>query len=116
MHYAGSKSEVFQTSRLGGFKLNNEQYGVGDSHSAVLTSTGAIWGWGTFRDAGGVYSFQPGVRIALLPMLIHQPSSNEDKVIKIVSGAPVASNFYALVFRACQANLFSATVNSIALS
>ncbi len=60
---------------------------AGDSHSVALAAGGAVWAWGTFRDASGVYGFSPAERIALLPALVHAPASAADRVVKVASGA-----------------------------
>lgn len=56
----------------------------------ALATGGAVWAWGTFRDASGVYGFSPSERIALLPTLVHAPAAAADRVVKISSGAHVA--------------------------
>jgi alpha-tubulin suppressor-like RCC1 family protein len=35
----------------------------GDSHSCALTELGAVWAWGTYRDASGVMGFAKHTRI-----------------------------------------------------
>lgn len=59
---------------------------IGDSHTAVLTEQGAVYGWGTYRDATGVYGFSPDKRIALLPQLVWKPNHSGDQAVKIASG------------------------------
>lgn len=56
----------------------------------ALASSGAVWAWGTFRDASGVYGFSPTDRIALLPTLVHAPASAAERVVKVASGAHAA--------------------------
>ncbi|KAK9838520.1 hypothetical protein WJX81_004867 [Elliptochloris bilobata] len=64
------------------------QISAGDSHTVALAASGAVWAWGTFRDASGVFGFSPSERIALLPTLVHAPSAAAaDRVVKIASGA-----------------------------
>lgn len=58
---------------------------AGDSHSAVVTDCGFVWGWGTFRDSGGVYGFQMAQKIALLPALVYRAPS-QAKIVQICSG------------------------------
>jgi regulator of chromosome condensation len=53
----------------------------------ALTELGAIYAWGTFRDSSGVFAFSPTERIALLPTLVHEPSTSSDQAVKIASGA-----------------------------
>ncbi len=59
----------------------------GDSHTVALAASGAVWAWGTYRDASGVYGFSPTERIALLPALVHEPATAADRIVKIASGA-----------------------------
>lgn len=40
---------------------------AGDSHSAVLTATGQVYVWGTFRDDAGVMGFSASCRFAVCP-------------------------------------------------
>ena len=40
---------------------------AGDSHTMVLDDKGAVYGWGTFRDSGGVMGFKPGERMSVRP-------------------------------------------------
>lgn len=59
---------------------------VGDSHTCVLTEHGAVFAWGTYRDATGVYGFSPSTRIALVPTLVLEPTTPDDQAVKIASG------------------------------
>ena len=63
------------------------QVAAGDSHTVALTATGAVYGWGTYRDASGVFGFAPGVRIARTPIAVHTPTTRPTQAVKIVSGA-----------------------------
>ena len=38
---------------------------AGDSHTMAVDANGAVFGWGTFRDSGGVMGFMPGQRIVV---------------------------------------------------
>lgn len=42
---------------------------AGDSHTMVLDAKGAVYGWGTFRDSGGVMGFKPGQRMSVCTSL-----------------------------------------------
>ena len=59
---------------------------AGDSHSTALTSQGAVYAWGTYRDATGVFGFAPGKRIGLLPTLVWEPKRAADQAVKLASG------------------------------
>lgn len=59
---------------------------AGDSHTMALTEQGFIYGWGTFRNSSGVFSFSPQERLALLPCLVHSPTTPASQAVKIVSG------------------------------
>ena len=59
---------------------------AGDAHTCVLTELGAVWGWGTYRDGGGVMGFSPDVRIQHTPVPIYSPKRKEDQVQRIASG------------------------------
>ena len=59
---------------------------AGDSHSTALTSLGAVYAWGTYRDATGVFGFAPGKRIGLLPTLVWDPKKSADQAVKVASG------------------------------
>lgn len=38
---------------------------AGDSHTMALDENGAVYGWGTFRDSGGVMGFKTGQRMSV---------------------------------------------------
>ncbi len=63
------------------------QLSAGDSHTAALTERGAVWAWGTFRDASGVMGFAPHSRIQLTPALVYAPATNAARVVRLASGA-----------------------------
>ena len=63
---------------------------TGDSHTVALAASGAVWAWGTFRDASGVFGFSPTERVALVPALVYLPTSAAERVVKVVSGAHAA--------------------------
>lgn len=52
----------------------------------MLTEHGAVFAWGTYRDATGVYGFSPSTRIALVPTLVLEPTTPDDQAVKIASG------------------------------
>ena len=52
----------------------------------ALTDSGSVYGWGTFRDAGGVFGFAPGTRIQLTPTLVYQPAAPDACISRIASG------------------------------
>lgn len=52
----------------------------------ALTELGAIYAWGTFRNASGVFGFSPTESIAVLPTLVHEPFQAAHQAIKIASG------------------------------
>jgi Regulator of chromosome condensation (RCC1) repeat len=45
---------------------------AGDSHTMALDENGAVYGWGTFRDSGGVMGFKPGQRISVCRFALQQ--------------------------------------------
>ena len=47
----------------------------GDSHTCVLTELGAVWAWGTYRDASGVMGFDPHTRIQVRTPLPAVPTA-----------------------------------------
>ena len=59
---------------------------AGDSHTIALTQRGAVYGWGTYRDATGVYGFAEGHKYALLPTLVREPQKAADQAVKIARG------------------------------
>lgn len=62
------------------------QLSAGDSHTALLTESGAVYICGTFRDSSGVMGFSPAERIALRPRLYFQLPANQGRICRIVSG------------------------------
>lgn len=48
---------------------------AGDNHSMATTSTGSVFGWGTFKDLSGVMGFSPDVKVQLLPATCITPRS-----------------------------------------
>ncbi len=59
---------------------------AGDSHTAALTEKGAVYAWGTYRDATGVFGFAPGVKVGLLATLVWDPKKAADQAVKVASG------------------------------
>ena len=59
---------------------------AGDSHTMALTQQGFVYGWGTFRNSSGVFSFSAQERLALLPVLVYSPDAAVRQAVKIVSG------------------------------
>ena len=53
----------------------------------ALTEQGFIYGWGTFRNSSGVFSFSPQERLALLPCRVYSPAAAASQAVKIVSGS-----------------------------
>ncbi|KAK3236736.1 hypothetical protein CYMTET_53140 [Cymbomonas tetramitiformis] len=47
---------------------------AGDSHSACITDAGDVWAWGAFRDAGGLWAFQPGIKMQRSPVKVLERS------------------------------------------
>lgn len=62
------------------------QVAAGDSHTVALTEKGAVYAWGTYRDATGVFGFAPGVRVGLLATLVWDPKKAADQAVKVASG------------------------------
>lgn len=60
---------------------------TGDSHTMAVTESGEVWGWGTFRDTGGVFGFSPGTHIQLVPVEVYHPGALDTRVAKVSSGA-----------------------------
>lgn len=60
---------------------------TGDSHNMAVTESGEVWGWGTFRDTGGVFGFSPGTRIQLVPVRVYHPGAPDTRIAKVSSGA-----------------------------
>ena len=59
---------------------------AGDSHTAALAETGAVWAWGCFRGSSGPFAFSQGVKFALHPELAYTPASVKEQVLTISSG------------------------------
>ena len=59
---------------------------AGDSHTVALTGKGAVYAWGTYRDATGVFGFAPGMRVGLLATLVWDPKKAADQAVKVASG------------------------------
>ncbi|KAA6415269.1 MAG: regulator of chromosome condensation [Trebouxia sp. A1-2] len=62
------------------------QVAAGDSHTVALTEKGAVYAWGTYRDATGVFGFAPGVRVGLLATLVWDPKKAAEQAVKVASG------------------------------
>lgn len=62
---------------------------AGDSHTMALTQQGFIYGWGTFRNSSGVFSFSAQERLALQPVLVYSPENPARQAAKIVSGQDI---------------------------
>jgi alpha-tubulin suppressor-like RCC1 family protein len=68
----------------------------------ALTDAGCVYGWGTFRDAGGVFGFAPGTRIQLTPTLVYRPVAPDARISRIASGGAALSRCSSRAFcRAC---------------
>lgn len=46
--------------------------GAGQSCSFCIGTSGRLYGWGTFRDQGGVIGFRPGMRMQRVPAMVHR--------------------------------------------
>ncbi len=55
----------------------------GDSVTLVLTQTGKVYGWGTFRDKTGIFGFSPSAKEQGVPA----PISDLKNIVSISSGA-----------------------------
>lgn len=71
---------------------------AGDSHTAALTEKGAVYAWGTYRDATGVFGFAPGVRVGLLATLVWDPKKAAEQAVKVASGMDLS---FAALLLAC---------------
>ena len=74
---------------------------AGDSHTVALTEKGAVYAWGTYRDATGVFGFAPGVRVGLLATLVWDPKKAVDQAVKVASGTKLC---FAALLLACTFN------------
>jgi len=74
---------------------------AGDSHTAALTEKGAVYAWGTYRDATGVFGFAPGVRVGLLAILVWDPKKAAEQAVKVASGMDLS---FAALLLACTIN------------
>lgn len=63
------------------------QISAGDSHTVALTDYGKVWAWGTYRDSSGVMGFSLQTRIQLTPICVYTPTSQDNQVVRIASGA-----------------------------
>ncbi|PSC70525.1 fructose bisphosphate aldolase [Micractinium conductrix] len=63
------------------------QLSTGDSHTCMLTELGAVWAWGTYRDASGVMGFGKHTRIQLTPVCVYEAKKPEEQILRIASGA-----------------------------
>ena len=50
---------------------------TGDSHVAVVTSTGAIVAWGCFRNSSGQWAFTAGEKICKTPTVVYSPDGSQ---------------------------------------
>lgn len=64
----------------------------------ALTDAGSVYGWGTFRDAGGVFGFAPGTRIQLTPALVYRPVAPDARISRIASGGAAVCGCGHLLF------------------
>lgn len=76
---------------------------AGDDFTVALTEQGYVYGWGTYRDADGVYGFSPEQRNALVPTLKYSPKSASDRVVKIGSGRSCLPWFHSILLIISQA-------------
>lgn len=85
------KGAMLVTVRTGLYEV--AMLDAGDSHTIALTARGAVYGWGTYRDATGVYGFAPDTKYGLRPTLVWAPAKSADQAVKIASGTvpPCAS-------------------------
>ena len=60
---------------------------TGDSHVAVVTSTGAIVAWGCFRNSSGQWAFTAEEKICHNPIVVYSPDGSEgSNAINVASG------------------------------
>ena len=60
---------------------------TGDSHVAVVTSTGAIVAWGCFRNSSGQWAFTAEEKICKRPTIVYSPDGSEgSNAINVASG------------------------------
>ena len=79
---------------------------AGDSHTAALTEKGAVYAWGTYRDATGVFGFAPGVKVGLLATLVWDPKKAADQAVKVASGMKLSFAALLLAFTSSAHLLF----------
>lgn len=62
---------------------------AGGGFTFALTSTGAVYGWGLFKDEvldNDAKQFCGGVKLQRLPTLIYEPEDVRDRIIKLAAG------------------------------
>lgn len=69
---------IYRSKLVGGAQVS-----AGDSHSVALTKGGDVYAWGTFRDASGLWKFDPSTKICSKPALVLRKSAAGSAVVQV---------------------------------
>lgn len=76
---------------------------AGGGFTFALTDSGAVYGWGMFKDEvldSDAKQFCGGVKLQKLPILIYEPEDMRDRIIKLAAGEHQQQDSYHLCWAA----------------